>query len=287
MSKKAKKITKPYSKKDHEKEGRDLKTIEQKIKKTKEIIKEALEHYRPENIAVAWTGGKDSTLIVYLTRQVCDELQIPYPKMMFIDEGSVFEEIVEFIDHYKEEWNLSVDRVHNFDVSKHAQKRGDMVKVKLLGRKNQEELKKLGFEGEEFPYEAESYIGNHLMKTVAMNMYLEEKKYHAVITGIRWDEQEARANETYFSPRQDPDHMRVHPILHLSEKDIWTIIHKLGIPYNPLYAQGYRSLGAKETTTRVSDQPAWEQDLDHTTERAGRRQDKEGIMERLRKLGYM
>lgn len=33
--------------------------------------------------------------------------------------------------------------------------------------------------------------------------------------------------------------------------------------------------------------PAWEQDLEHTVERAGRRQDKEQMMERLRKLGYM
>lgn len=33
--------------------------------------------------------------------------------------------------------------------------------------------------------------------------------------------------------------------------------------------------------------PAWEQDLEHSRERAGRRQDKEKMMARLRKLGYM
>ena len=32
---------------------------------------------------------------------------------------------------------------------------------------------------------------------------------------------------------------------------------------------------------------SWEQDLENTPERAGRRQDKEKAMERLRKLGYM
>jgi phosphoadenosine phosphosulfate reductase len=51
--------------------------------------------------------------------------------------------------------------------------------------------------------------------------------------------------------------------------------------------RGYRSLGAKTTSTKNSDLPAWEQDLEHTTERAGRRQDKEAAMARLRKLGYM
>jgi len=33
--------------------------------------------------------------------------------------------------------------------------------------------------------------------------------------------------------------------------------------------------------------PAWKQDLENTEERAGRRQDKEKAMERMRKLGYM
>ena len=33
--------------------------------------------------------------------------------------------------------------------------------------------------------------------------------------------------------------------------------------------------------------PAWEQDIENVPERAGRRQDKEKAMERLRKLGYM
>ncbi|GAG70865.1 unnamed protein product, partial [marine sediment metagenome] len=33
--------------------------------------------------------------------------------------------------------------------------------------------------------------------------------------------------------------------------------------------------------------PVWEQDLENTIERGGRRQDKEKSMDRLRKLGYM
>ena len=59
------------------------------------------------------------------------------------------------------------------------------------------------------------------------------------------------------------------------------------IPYCTLYKQGYRSLGAATTSLKSSDIPAWEQDLENTVERAGRRQDKEEAMDRLRKLGYM
>ena len=212
-------ISKP--KKKHEDEGRKLaekSSVEEKAAKVKEVVKEAIEHYGPEKTVVAWTGGKDSTLIVYFVREICDELGIKPPKMMFIDEGSLFDEILEFIDKYKKEWKLEVDKVHNSDVSKHATKRGDMIPVSKLNKINKQELEKLGFEGEEFPYEAESEIGNHLMKTTAMKMYMyDNDHFEAVITGIRWDEQDARANETYYSDREDPDHVRVHHILHLTE----------------------------------------------------------------------
>ena len=47
-------------------------------------------------------------------------------------------------------------------------------------------------------------------------------------------------------------------------------------------------MGAK-STSKIGEEgvPAWEQDLENTGERDGRRQDKELAMEKLRKLGYM
>jgi phosphoadenosine phosphosulfate reductase len=130
-------------------------------------------------------------------------------------------------------------------------------------------------------------VGNHLMKTVAMNLFMEGGDIKALSTAIRWDEQESRIAEDYFSPRNNPDHTRVHPILHFRERDIWNAIHKYEIPFCSLYYLGYRSLGAKGSTTKNSDIPAWEQDLENTTERAGRGQDKEEVMAQLRGLGYM
>ena len=182
--------------------------------------------------------------------------------------------------------------VHNSDVSQAAGgELGEIVQVADLNERNRAEIERLGYEEDEFPYEPESYVGNHLMKTVAMNEFLEKHEIKAFFEGIRWDEQGARASEDYFSPREatkySPAHDRVSPILHFTERDVWDATFEYEIPYSDLYKQGYRSLGARVTTGKTTDTPAWEQDLENTAERGGRRQDKEHLMERLRQLGYM
>ena len=262
-------------------------TFDAKIEESKKIIKEALKRFSRDEFCLAWTGGKDSTTMLWLYRETCKELRQPVPEAMFIDEGYVFEEILELVDRVKSEWNVDVALVKNTDVSDKAKNVGDVIRVADLNERNRQEIEKLGFTEESFPFEPESYVGNHLMKTVAMNVFMENKGVKAFSTAIRWDEQEARIKEDYFSPRTNPDHTRVHPILHFRERDIWNTIHTYNIPFCSLYYQGYRSLGAKGSTVKTSDIPAWEQDLENTPERAGRGEDKEEIMAQLRYFGYM
>ena len=262
-------------------------TLDAKIEQSKKIIKEALTRFSRDELYLAWTGGKDSTTMFWLYRETCKELGLPLPRAMFIDEGHVFEEILDLVDRVKGEWNVEVAVVKNTDVSHKPQNVGDLIRVADLNERNRQEIEKLGFTEDAFPFEPESYVGNHLMKTVAMNVFMEDNGTKVLSTAIRWDEQEARITEDYFSPRTNPNHTRVHPVLHFKEHDIWNTIHKYNIPFCSLYYQGYRSLGAKGSTFKTSDIPAWEQDLENTHERAGRGQDKEEIMAQLRSLGYM
>ena len=251
------------------------------------VILKALKKYNHNDIALAWTGGKDSTLLLWLTRNVCQRENLPLPAIVFIDEGDLFSEIIEFSKKMIEDWGFDVDFIQNKDVMKQVKKIGDRVIVKKLKKYNQDEIKKLGLNIKSFKFEPESLVGNHLMKTVALNRYLKKNKIGALITGIRKDEQEARSKETYFSERKFPRHTRVHPILDFLEEDVWSVIHEFKVPFSKLYSDGYRSLGAKSSTKKPASIPAWEQDMKKITERAGRRQDKEQIMAKLRKLGYM
>ncbi len=269
-----------------------VKELESKVAKSMDVYREMFRRFDPKDVRLIWSGGKDSTLATWICRKLCSETGIAVPRAFTIDEGDAFEEIDDFLHQYSTEWGIGLDWGRNEDVLKAAgHTLNAEVKVAELSERNQAEIKRIGFDLKAFPFEAESYVGNHLMKTVVFNVYLEKEKVKAVVQGLRWDEQAARAKDEYFeevgAQEHIPAHTRVRPILHFNERDIWDATLYLGIPYCPLYSKGYRSLGAKTTSLKTSDIAAWEQDLENTEERAGRRQDKEKTMARLRQLGYM
>jgi len=263
------------------------------VKKSKEIVKEAFEKCEPDEIAVTWTGGKDSTLQLWVIRQFCVENNIDLPKVMTIDEGDAFPEINDFLITYSKKWNVDLHWMTNFDVLAAAMSHlNNTVLVKDLNERNKAELKRIGSDKESFTFEAESYEGNHLMKTVMFNTFIENHDIKLMFVALRRDEHAARKDDSYFTYKEGgylvPEHTRVSAILDFTERDLWNTYHIYNIPYCSLYEIGYRSLGARSTSSPGDiGVPAWKQDLENVPERAGRRQDKEKSMARMRKLGYM
>ncbi|MFO7926713.1 MAG: phosphoadenosine phosphosulfate reductase family protein [Halobacteriota archaeon] len=301
----------------------DYPTLEDKIEKAIEVVATGLEEY--ENPAIMWTGGKDSTLTLYFVKEVAEEYGLDLPPAVFIDHYQHFEDLLEFVDRWADEWDLEVVFARNADigeyVDEHGLEPGDDIDIAALSEHNRHHVRNiLEYEEDTFPFLLDTYVGNHLLKTVALNNTLEARDIDGIISGIRWDEQEARADETFFSPRHDPEiyppHDRIQPILQFDEGDVWDafwyyvvpetvpefpddgyvpqdyddlpngLTHD-DIPVSPKYFAGFRSLGSEISTEKSDESPAWLQDLDNTTERAGRAQDKEDLMERLRDLGYM
>ncbi len=270
-----------------------IQELKDKVQKTKDVYAEMFKRYKPEEIRVIWSAGKDSTVALWCLLEYCKETNTPVPTAFTIDEFDVFPEIDAMLKVYALKWDLRLDWGLNIDLVEASgwQLDNDVVVADLTER-NQKEIARIGFDGlEMFPFEAESFIGNHLMKTVVFNQYIEQTGCKAVIQGLRWDEHVARKDDEYVDDfagdEYTPAHTRYRSILHFTERDIWDATLYFGIPYCSLYGEGYRSLGAKTTSLKSTDVPAWDQDLENTEERAGRRQDKEKTMERLRALGYM
>ena len=160
------------------------------------------------------------------------------------------------------------------------------------------------------------------LKTDGLQQVVTKYEFDGLILGIRSDEEGSRSKERVFSERnkdsewdytnQAPElwdqfktdfpkgnHIRVHPILHWNEIDIWAYIQRENIPLIDLYfakdGKRYRSLGCAECTGKINSNATTIdeiiEELKNTTtgERAGRAQDQEDsyAMQKLRKDGYM
>lgn len=264
---------------------RDGLSLEAKARIARIVVEDALGQF--ERPVAMWTAGKDSTLVLWYLRSVADELGVPYPPILFIDHGMHFDETWRLMEEVSAAWGLQTIVARNENVLAHHPSPGGTIRVKDLSPENQLEVTRTGRGERTFPFALGNLIANHLLKTVPMNGAIAREGFDCVITGIRWDEDDARSRERFMSPRANPAHVRVHPILHFTERDVWTETIGKGLPRHPLYDQGYRSFDGKYDSKRVGDLPAWEQDLDRLPERMGRAQDKEQIMGRLRELGYM
>lgn len=222
------------------------KNLEAKIEKAKRVLRDAYGEYRDE-MAIFWTGGKDSTVLLHLVRDVFGKNNVF--RTLFLDTQLDFEEVYDFIEKIRHDWNLN------------------LITVKT----SREQMKKYN----SLPTKAARVKLASLFKIILLKQAVKKYKLPALIIGIRWDEHLERIGEKYWSRRVD--HVRIHPLLHFTEKDIWDYTRKYKLPYISLYDKGYRSLGEKEFTK--PSRPG-------AGERSGRQKEREVIMKRLRALGY-
>ncbi len=254
-----------------------------KIKIANAVIEDAFEKFKRP--VVVWSAGKDSTVMLHLVRNYLgDDTQKIYA--LFIDHGMHYPETLKMLNEVAESWNVKVVTAKNHDVINNINENGD-IEISKLNAENRKEVAILGYSGDKFRYGLDTEVANHLLKTVPMKNEILKNRFDCAFVGVRWDENSARSTELFMHPREDPPHVRVHPILTFTEGDIWKYIFKFKLPIHPLYYQGYRSIDGVNDSKPTDTRPAWEQDLVTTEERAGRSQDKEGIMEKLRELGYM
>ena len=253
------------------------------------ILREAYKHF--DQLAMLWSMGKDSTALLWMVRKAFLG-RVPIP-VVHIDTSYKFKEIYEFRDRLASEWELDLRIARN--------------EAALAAGMAPSKIDKLSC--------------CHALKTEALKQAIASQGFDALLLGIRRDEHGVRAKERYFSPRRadfswspgnhppelwdlysttdEAAHDRIHPLLHMTEVDIWHYTKREGIPVNPLYfASGgkrYRSIGCATCCAPIPSSAATVPDIvaeiETATdpERAGRAQDKESAytMQKLRSLGYM
>jgi phosphoadenosine phosphosulfate reductase len=74
------------------------------------------------------------------------------------------------------------------------------------------------------------------------------KPYQAWISGIRRDQGATRAETTTFQWSARHQLLKINPLAHWSEREVWRYINSHAVPYNPLLDRGYKSLGCAPCT---------------------------------------
>jgi phosphoadenosine phosphosulfate reductase len=99
----------------------------------------------------------------------------------------------------------------------------------------------------------------NLLKVIPTRQAIEEMNVTCWVTGLRCTEGRTRTDYREVEER-DVDLMKLNPILIWKEREIWQFLALNGVKVNPLYGEGYRSLGCAPCTNITTDE----------NERAGR-----------------
>jgi sulfate adenylyltransferase subunit 2 len=272
------------------------------------IIREAYNKYG--KIALLWSIGKDSTTLLWLIKKAFYG-KVPFP-VIHIDTTYKFPEMYTFRDKIAAEFSLN-----------------------LVVEKNEEALAKgIGYKTHDAFTCCNELKTNALKQAVAKHGFEalfvgirrdehgirnKERFFSPRDNDFKWNIVKEKEKEdggdsnlvamqdveldgfgiyaTDFGPGKS--HVRVHPLLHWREIDIWRYIEKEKIPVCDLYfakeGKRYRSLGCMPITAPINSNadtiPKIIAELEVTKipERSGRKQDKEDThtMQKLRSLGYM
>jgi sulfate adenylyltransferase subunit 2 len=255
-----------------------------------------------DKLAMLWSFGKDSNVMIHLARKAFFG-QVPFP-LIHCDTELEMDEVYAFRDRYAKEWGINL--------------------ISYICP----------------PIEATDPTLPHAArvaarKTLGLKEVIDKNGYVGIVAGIRRDEEATRAKERVFSPRgqegqwdvkeQPPEFwdqyktdfapgtsIRIHPLLHWTELDIWQYIQRENIPIVPLYyakpyntlegrdfggkLMRFRSLGEKGITWPIESKAATldaiieELKTTKVSERSGRpmgADEDESSFERLRADGYM
>lgn len=229
---------------------KDLSYLKPRIDEANAVIDEALKRFN--NVGVGLSGGSDSVVLLNLV--LPKKWDIP---VIFVDTGYQFKETYDYIDMLERDWDLNLYRY-------------------------KAELPKIDYYRNTYGEDTEDFYFNCCMyhKVSPMMQAIRDLKLDAFMVGIRGVEHPERAKETpiAYKPDMNPPHYRVHPLLYWNRQEIIDYMLLYTIPVNPLYNQGYTSLGCIWCTKPNKDP--------NTHERAGRARKRELIKHKLKEEGY-
>ena len=184
----------------------------------------ALQNLPGEHIVSSSFGAQSAVMLHLLTRQRAD---IP---VIVVDTGYLFPETYRFIEVLSDklELNLQVYRPQRSPAWQEAS-HGQRWEQGIAGIEN---------------YNREN-------KVEPMERALELLDVGTWFSGLRRSQSRGRSNTPFFE--SSGERWKVHPIADWTDRDVHRYLKQYGLPYHPLWAKGYVSIGDIHTTRSLHD----------------------------------
>ncbi len=189
--------------------------FKEKVERSKEIIRQAYEVYG-DSLVVANSLGKDSVAVWDLAKRV-------NPKIRGFVVTTRFKpkETVQFMDEVVRQYPETKVYKNDAPIS--------------------DEL-----------YKTDPDKCCDILKVEPVRQAIEEMSVKCWVTGLRCTEGRTRTDFKEIEKR-DKGLLKLNPILIWKEREVWQYLALYGVKVNPLYGEGYRSLGCAPCTKITTD----------------------------------
>ncbi|WP_209123174.1 phosphoadenylyl-sulfate reductase [Alkalihalobacillus sp. BA299] len=206
-----------------EKEIQHLNEEVLKGKDTLDVLKWAYETYG-DQLVYSCSFGAEGVVLIDLISKIKPDATI-----IFLDTNFHFKETYELIDKVKQKYpRLNIQMIQPpLTVEKQKEEYGDKLWERDPDRCCQ--LRKLE------PLEKEL------------------SKYSAWISGLRREQSPTRRNTQYVNIDHRFNSIKVCPLIHWKEDEVWMYIKLHNLPYNELHDNNYPSIGCFHCTSQVAE----------------------------------
>lgn len=184
----------------------------------------ALEHLPGEQV-LSSSFGVQAALMLHLVNEVAPGIPV-----VFVDTGYHFPETYQFVDALTEQLRLN---------------------LKVYGPQYSAAWQEARY-GKRWEQGRDAIIAyNQEAKVEPMQRALEELNVGTWFSGLRRSQSQSRAAIEWVMPQWE--RLKVHPVADWSDKEVYHYLTQHGLPYHPLYEQGYTSIGDWHTTRALKD----------------------------------
>ncbi len=189
-----------------------------------DVIRFFVEKYK-DKIALASSLGAEDQVLTQMMVSVADQ-----PHIFTLDTGRLFPETYDLIDRTCKKYK---------------------TKMKVYSPKAEAVQKMVEEKGMNLFYDS---IENR--KECCNTRKLEPLKrafagLDAWVCGLRAEQSVTRTSIQVIEWDENNDILKINPLAHWSEKEVWDYIKDNGIPYNPLHDKNYPSIGCQPCTRAI------------------------------------